>query len=101
MYRVQIQRLFNVMFQNQQRSSKTMRKFVRSTYFSIKEENILLATIKKYRTKIECKSTDSNMSIIKNKAWMKVTIEFNMASGETARDEVTLKNKYEKMSTIR
>lgn len=83
------------MFQNQQRSSKTMRKFVRSTYFSIKEENILLATIKKYRTKIECKSTDSNMSIIKNKA-----IEFNMASGETARDEVTLKNKYEKMSTI-
>lgn len=66
----------------------------RAANFSKPDEELLIAIIKKYKTKIECKKSDVNSSVMKNVAWTKVTNEFN-ASSNGLRSLKELKNKYD------
>lgn len=71
------------------------KKFIRSTNFNSREENILIHLVKKYKGEVECKKSDTNTNKIKAEAWVKICNEFNSQLGEPYRSDKTLKNKYE------
>lgn len=67
----------------------------RTTNFSAREENILINLVKKYKSEIENKKTDTNNNRIKAEAWEKIYKEYNSILGDPHRCTKVLRNKYE------
>ncbi|CAH0559246.1 unnamed protein product [Brassicogethes aeneus] len=72
------------------------RRNPRAANFSLKEERILLALIKKYRHIIESKELNKDSNRTKCNAWQVITKEFNSFTDNmySPRDVASLKNKY-------
>ncbi|XP_018577957.1 myb/SANT-like DNA-binding domain-containing protein 3 [Anoplophora glabripennis] len=67
----------------------------RSVNFSAKEEGILISLIKKYRSVIECKLTDSINTTEKSNCWKRIETEFNAINCEIFRSQKVLHKKYD------
>nr|AHN53441.1 Myb/SANT-like DNA-binding domain [Nuttalliella namaqua] len=71
----------------------------RASYISDEEKNVLIELVGKYKTIIENKKSDAVSLNAKNKAWQKLSTEYNSVHGVRPRDVKQLRKTWDNLKT--